>query len=372
MRGSSGPILSVIVPAFQGEKVLPEALGALAASDLPRELWELIVVDDGSTDRTVEIASAFADVIVRLPGRPHGPSYARNRGSEVSRGEILVFIDADVCVHPCTLRRFAWEFADGPEVGAVFGAYDTNPRAPGFVSQYRNLLHHYFHRRDGGDAETFWAGCGAIRTEVFRAAGMYDEWHFSRPQIEDIELGNRMRDMGARIFLQPDILATHLKRWRLRDVVSSDLNDRGVPWTRLLFRRGGTGTVRSLNLRPVEKVKTVLAVLLGVSLLGWGVTGASLYGLIAGGVALTLLLLNWPLYRFFLEERGIWFAVRVVPLNFLYYGLNACSALYGWFLHHALGDPQPSARVQAFSEVGLEHWPPVPRRSGELEHGPSG
>jgi len=356
------PILSVIVPVYQGERVLPESLGALSASDLPRDLWELILVDDASTDRTGEIAAAHADVIVRLPGDPRGPSYARNRGSEVARGEILVFVDADVCVHTDALRRFAWAFAESPEASAIFGSYDTNPRAAGFVSQYRNLLHHYFHMRDRGEAETFWAGCGAIRTEAFRAAGMYDEWQFSRPQIEDIELGNRLRDLGATILLRPEIQGTHLKRWRLRDVVTSDLQDRGVPWTRLLIRRGGPNSLQSLNLHPVEKVKTALVGFLGLLLVGWAVTTHSWYGVVSLGIVTVMLFLNRSLYGFFVRERGLWFALRVVPLNFLYYALNACSAIFGWFLHHAIGDPQPSARVQAYAEVGLEHWPPVPKR----------
>ena len=83
------PYLSVIVPAYQGEKVLPLSLGALAASTLPRESWELITVDDASTDDTAMIAANYADTVVRLPGKPHGPAYARNRGFEVARGEGL-------------------------------------------------------------------------------------------------------------------------------------------------------------------------------------------------------------------------------------------------------------------------------------------
>jgi glycosyltransferase involved in cell wall biosynthesis len=90
------PFLSVIVPAYNGTRVLPRALDALAASDLPRSCWELIVVDDASTDDTAILAARYADVVVRLPGRPHGPAYARNRGFEAARGPVAVFIDADV------------------------------------------------------------------------------------------------------------------------------------------------------------------------------------------------------------------------------------------------------------------------------------
>ena len=227
------PYLSVIVPAHQGQHVLPLALAALEASTLPREQWELIVVDDASTDDTAVVAAENADMVVRLSGKPHGPAYARNRGFEVTRGEVIVFIDADVCVHPDTLERFAALFRQEPDVGAGFGSYDANPPAEGFISQYRNLLHHYHHQISLGDAETFWAGCGAVRAGVFADADMYDEWRFPRPQIEDIELGQRIRSLGHRIVLRPEIQCAHLKRWTFRSMVQTDLKDRGVPWARL-------------------------------------------------------------------------------------------------------------------------------------------
>ena len=202
------PLLSVIVAVKDGERVLRSCLQALAASDLHRPLWELVVVDDGSLDGTAAIAAGLADLLVRLPGPPHGPAYARNRGVEASLGGILVFVDADVCVHPDALRRIAWAFADRPELGAVFGSYDANPPAPGVISQYRNLRHHFVHHREAGPAETFWAALGGVRREVFARAGRFDEWHFPRPQIEDVETAARKifesdleRNFGNRLFI---------------------------------------------------------------------------------------------------------------------------------------------------------------------------
>jgi len=177
------PYLSIIVPVKNGVSVLPTMLGNLVRSGLPRESWELIVVDDGSTDDSVAIASEYADLVIRLPGRSRGPGYARNRGVERARGECVVFLDADVVVRPDTLSRIAATMSSRPDVDAVFGAYCDEPAAAGVVSQYRNLLHHYTHDQEPGDAQTFWAGCGCVRRSVFMAVGMYDEWRFSRQQI---------------------------------------------------------------------------------------------------------------------------------------------------------------------------------------------
>ena len=70
---SDRPFMSVIVPAHNAAGMLPRSLGGLRNSDLPRDRWELIVVDDGSTDETSLIAARYADTVVTLPGRAHGP-----------------------------------------------------------------------------------------------------------------------------------------------------------------------------------------------------------------------------------------------------------------------------------------------------------
>lgn len=359
------PYLSVIVPVRNGTTVLPQALSALLASDLSKEHWELIVVDDGSTDDTPTIAGQYTNLVIRLAGKAHGPSYARNRGVERAEGEIVVFIDADVCVHRSSLRRFADLFRTMPDVSAAFGSYDDAPPAGGLVSQYRNLYHHYMHHQNPGDAETFWAGCGAIRKQAFLDVGMYNEWHFSRPQVEDIELGQRLREAGHRILLRPDIQATHLKQWTLLNVLKTDLTDRGVPWMRLLIRRGTATKADSLNLKRVEKINTLLvsfAVLaLAIGLVRW----QALWAAIALALLVPVIFNNRRLYAWFARKRGVLFVLGVIPLNLIYYLINAISVWGGVFLHHTLGDPQPPVETEAFAELGIESWPPVPRKAPE-------
>ncbi|HEV2643319.1 MAG TPA: glycosyltransferase family A protein, partial [Candidatus Elarobacter sp.] len=207
------PEFSVVVPARNCPDVLARSLGALRASDVASSAWELIVVDDGSTDATPEVAARFADRVVRLGPGPRGPAFARNRGVEQARGEYLVFVDSDVCVHSDALGKLVAALRHDSDVVAVFGAYDTSPPERGLVSQYRNLLHHYVHWINAGPATTFWAGCGAVRRDAFVAVGMFDERRFPRPQIEDIEVGYRLTARGHTIQLSPDIQGTHLKRW---------------------------------------------------------------------------------------------------------------------------------------------------------------
>lgn len=324
MTPSAPPVLSVIVPAHDGAAVLAESLPALKASELPAERWELIVVDDGSADATADVGGRWADRVVRLPAPARGPAFARNRGEEVASGEILVFVDADVCVHRDALGRLQDLLGPEGEPVAAFGAYDVRPRAEGVVSQYRNLLHHWVHARNRGEADTFWAGLGGVRRGAFQEVGGFDEVRYPRPQIEDIELGYRLRDRGHRIILDPSIRGTHLKRWTLGAMIRNDLLHRGVPWLELLLERGGLDG-GSLNADLRERVLTVLTVA-GAGVLLLATALASLPLLALGMACLAAVLMgNLALLAWFARIRGPRFAAAVVPLRLLYYLLNGVS-----------------------------------------------
>jgi hypothetical protein len=315
---AEGLALSVVVPVRDGAEFLPRCLTALRASDLPPDSWELIVVDDGSRDGSADIAAGHADRVVRLPAPGGGAPVARNRGTEVARAPVIVFVDADVCVHGDALRRIRDLLHEEEGISAVFGAYDVTPAAPSLVSQYRNLLHSYVHRRDAGEAVTFWTGLGAIRRQVLEGCGGFDQ----RERLDDVELGYRISALGHRIVLNPDIQGTHLKRWTLSSVITTDIVYRGVPWVRLLLRGRRPPGRATLNVRVAEQVLTGLtgvalaSLVVGLALghVGW-LTGSGLAvsAVIAG---------DWRFVRWLATRRGWLFAVSVMPLRLLYFGLN--------------------------------------------------
>jgi GT2 family glycosyltransferase len=365
------PYLSVIIPVKNGHKVLPRMLDTLSKSDLPRETWELIVVDDGSSDDSPAISSGYADLVIRLPGRSRGPGYARNRGVERARGDCVLFLDSDVLVKPDTLSRVAATMSSRPDIDAVFGAYCDEPDAAGLVSQYRNLLHHYTHEQEPGEAQSFWAGCGCIRRSVFIAAGMYDEWRFSRPQIEDVELGYRLSALGRKILLQPEIQVTHLKHWTFRSMIKADFMDRGVPWARLLAEQSAlvgpaASRTRSLNLKSAEKSNTFF-VCLGLLLLVCAIVWRSKALAMSGAGALLLVVIrSLPLHMFFFRKRGFFFSLVAVGLHLLYYLTAAVSVVWGAMLNFVIGEPRPEPSVEALSEMNLVAWPPVPKDPSKL------
>jgi GT2 family glycosyltransferase len=357
------PRLSVIVPAHNAASLLPDTIAALRRSTLSRDAWELLVVDDASTDATAALATALgADRVITLPPPARGPGGARNAAATAAGGEWLVFIDADVRVHADTLERFDVACRGNHDLVAVFGSYDASPAARGLLSEYRNLLHRYVHLRGAGNAETFWAGCGAVRRDAFRAVDGFDTARFPRPQIEDIELGYRLRDRGGRILLDPSIQATHLKRWRFWQMVRTDVRDRGIPWTRLLLERRGR-TAPTLNTGAEEQLKVAGAALGAVTLAAALAFAQPWLALVGVALLAMVAILNRDTFAWFARQRGPLFALATVPLNLLYYLGNAVAAAVGVLLHLVRG-PLPShagAVVPAPSASGSSHERPVVR-----------
>jgi glycosyltransferase involved in cell wall biosynthesis len=316
------PAISVVIPALNAGRYLRQCFEAIFASNGPS--YECILVDDGSADDTASIARQFGVRILHLADGPLGPAHARNRGADVARGAIVFFVDADVVLAPGALRRVISIFQEQPDLAAVFGSYDAHPAAPGVISQYRNLLHHFVHQNGNSDASTFWAGCGAIRRSVFTQIGGFDAERFSRPSIEDIELGYRLRKAGYRILLDKQLQGTHLKRWRLCSMVRTDIVYRAIPWSRLIQEAPKASA--DLNLQPAQKVSVALVGLACAFLalaLAWPQSLVLTVFAISGVV-----FLNHKLYAFFLRERGLLFATACVPLHLLYYLYSGFSYIY--------------------------------------------
>jgi glycosyltransferase involved in cell wall biosynthesis len=321
-----------VIPVLDGGRDFERCLRRLR--DTRGVGYELIVVDDGSTDDSAALA-ASAGARVLSNRTPQGPASARNRGALAATAEVVFFLDSDVAVHPDALARALARFEADPGLTALFGSYDDEPPAPGLVSRFRNLLHHFIHQQgrfvdDARPARTFWTGCGAIRRRAFLDAGGFDPRLYARPAIEDIEFGYRLTRSGHRVVLARDVLGTHLKRWTIASVVKTDIFQRGVPWMLLMKRQRVTET--DLNVRPEQKVCVALTGLAVLALLAapwlpW------LLGFVAA-VPAAVVALNRSFYGFLARKRGLAFAAGSVPLHLLYYGCCGVSVVLALALWH--------------------------------------
>ena len=318
------PLVSVVIASYNAGPFLERSLQSLRASTvLP---LEVIVVDDCSTDNSAARAEEMGATILRTAVNG-GPARARNLGAKAAKGDILFFIDSDVCVHPDTVLLVQDALADASP-DAVIGAYDDAPDSREFLSQYRNLMHCFVHRTGSREAFTFWSGCGAIRRDVFIESCGFDE-RYAKPSIEDIEFGSRLIAAGRRILLRPDIEVKHLKRWTFWQIVRTDVLDRGIPWAELILRN--RNMPNDLNLRFHQRLSVILVyALLGLSIAGHFIS-------LGIPLLLSVVALNFQFYFFLARRRGVLFALAAIPLHLLYHFYNGLSfgiALLRWGTSH--------------------------------------
>lgn len=334
----SRPSISAVMPAYNATALLPQVLSPLLAMLRAGEIAEVLVVDDRSTDDTAAVAAALGARVLVMP-QNGGPGAARNLAAQHAVGEVLWLVDSDVVVHPGGPALIAEAFRD-PGVHAVFGSYDDAPADRGWMSQYKNLMHRYYHQRARREATTFWAGCGALRKSAFLAVGGFDVKTYTRPSIEDIELGYRIRAAGGRILLLPDLQGKHLKVWTVQNAIRTDIFARAIPWSRLMI--GREGLTDDLNTSKAERLRAGLAGLWLLSILALPVVP----GLWALTLALSAAVVaaNWPLLRFLYRAAGPGVAIRGGLWHQFYYVYSAASFVWCLIEARLFGRPAPGAQ----------------------------
>jgi GT2 family glycosyltransferase len=319
------------MPAYNAERLLPRVLAPLMAMQRRGEIAEVIVVDDVSPDNTAAIAGDLGARVIVMD-KNGGPGAARNRAAEEAVGDILWFVDSDVIAWEDGASKVAAAFAD-PEVAAVFGSYDSTPDGQHWFSRYKNLMHRFYHQNANRDAHTFWAGCGAVRKDMFRQIGGFDVETYKVPSIEDIELGYRIRRAGGRIAVDPTLLGKHLKVWTPKGAIHTDIFRRALPWSRLMISREGVHN--DLNTSHGEKAKAVIAGLLILSLLSLPFA-SHLWPVPLGLVALSLVA-NRSFVRFMYANGGLGFATATFLYHQIYYVYSAAAFAWCLFEYHVLG-----------------------------------
>ncbi|MBO1056513.1 MAG: glycosyltransferase [Dolichospermum sp. JUN01] len=313
--------ISVIIPVYNGGEIFRQCLSAISASlERPQEV---IVVADGDTDSSWQVATDWGAKVIRVKEKG-GPAQARNLGASQAQGDILFFVDADVTIAPDTINQVRLAFAKDPSLAALIGSYDDTPGASNFLSQYKNLLHHYTHQNANENAFTFWGACGAIRRDIFSAMGGFDET-YRRPCVEDIELGYRLKAAGYKIELVKALQVKHLKKWEVISLIKADVCDRALPWTQLILHQGEMPS--DLNLGWSSRLSVILVYSLLLSLLAcwwqWRL-------LIVSAVICALLTgINASVYHFFINKRGILFTLGVLPWHWFYYFYSGLAFVIG-------------------------------------------
>lgn len=309
------------MPAYNAAGYIERSLPPLVGMLHNNAILEVIVIDDGSTDETAAMAAKLGARVVSSYGQS-GPGNARNLGANMADGDVLWFVDADVIVASDAVDELTHGLSE-PGVVAVFGSYNNRPSAQNFLSQYKNLVHHYFHQHAPREATTFWTGCGAVRKDAFRQVGGFNA---DLRCVEDIDLGYRLLDAGGRILLLPDLQCTHLKEWRLLNLLCSDIFCRAIPWSRLMLTR--TGLHNDLNVSHGERLRAALAGMLLIALISVSLGLLPWVAVIVAGVLAAYA--NRQLFAFFYRQKGIGFALRATIFHQFYYLYSTAAFVWSW------------------------------------------
>lgn len=202
------PLVSILIAAYNEEKNIREKIQNTLGLDYPKDKLEIIVISDGSTDRTDDIVSDFNNgriVLYRVEGRL-GKTEARNRAVKIARGEIIVFSDATTVYDKYAIKNLVRNFAD-PAVGAVSGRYDYIKTGKSSMSLANILYWRYenFIKSRQSEIKTLTGMSGCINS--FRK-GLYEP--LPAHIIEDLVEPLKILEKGYRIVFEPEALAHEL------------------------------------------------------------------------------------------------------------------------------------------------------------------
>jgi cellulose synthase/poly-beta-1,6-N-acetylglucosamine synthase-like glycosyltransferase len=252
-------LISVIVPAYNAAGTLGECLAALLEQSIPRSEYEVIVVDDGSTDSTQEVVKRYG---VRLLSQPNqGPGAARNLGVSQARGEIVLFTDADCVPVREWIEEMVKPLAE-PDVVAVKGAYRTHQKAllarfiqAEFAERYALLERERY--VDFVDSHS-----AAYRKAEFMAAGGFDPDFLLS---EDVDLSYRLSRQGHKMIFNPKAIVYHCHPETLWAYFRAKFQR--AYWRTKSYRQHPGKMLRDSYTPQTMKAQIGLAFLLGMALL---------------------------------------------------------------------------------------------------------
>lgn len=307
------PLVSVVVPVKDGGQTLDACLRSIKRSYY-RNI-EVIVVDDHSSDNSVEIAGRFRCTVIPAVGG-HGANHARNLGASHANGDILVFLDSDIVVARETILGIV-ETLEEEGIDAVVGIYTARHRHETFVSQYKNLWVRYSYMKSPPAIDWLFGAISGIKRPAFEKLGGFNIDLLARYGNDDIELGKRFSQANLNIQLNMDIEVEHLKNYTLGSFILNEYR-RSVGFAELATRFGETSqSFRRgfVNVYPVFVLSTVFSILVVAIIL------ASAEGVISdwylpAAVGLYLLM-NIRFLNYLEQVRGLFAMIVMIPFLFV-------------------------------------------------------
>ena len=294
---------SIIIPAHNAENTLRQCLDAVFSSE--NKDFETILVDDGSTDRSASVAKSYSCTLITL-NKNSGTAAARNIGKENARGEILVFIDADVMIKKDTLGIIEKTFAEDGDSVAVTGVLSKESPHKDFFSQYKNLYMHYIFKKCPRSIDFLFGSIVAIRKKYFLP---FDD---TFKITDDTELGQRYKERGKRILLPQELEVTHLKKYNLKSII---INDFSVPfwWVKSFILHNGLRDIFTKRRFSHARINQIAGLFVSYVILASLIFSYHPAMRIMLFISLfTFLFLQYEYFIFFYREKGFFYMIKSV------------------------------------------------------------
>lgn len=307
-------LVSVIIPVRDGEATIAHCLEAAFASVYAN--FEVIVVDDGSRDRTAEIARTYPCTLVQLH-RPSGVSRARNVGAIHSKGEILFFTDADCLLCKNAIAQAVDTLTSAGRNVILGGTYSMEPADDRFFSTFQAVFVNYVESRVSNNPDYVAAHAMVMYGETFAESGGFDENFL--PLIEDVDFSHRLRRTGHRLVMNPEIQVRHFFDFSFLGSVCNGFR-KSKYWVvysihnRDLLADSGSASW-ALKFDAVALFGSILAVLLVL------ISGNAWYAAVIPVLMAANIAMNRKLLQEFYRARGAMFAVGASVYYLLIYPL---------------------------------------------------
>ncbi len=225
------PALSIVIPAYNAANTLPELLDALSQQTVPASDFEVIVVDDGSTDATADIARRAGVRILSQTNQ--GPAAARNHGAKEARGKYIIFTDSDCVPDPGWLAAMVAPFND-PNVMGVQGAYRTEQTALAARFAQLEFEDRYDLMRCFSSIDLVATYAAAFPRAIFLRMGGFDT-SFPKANNEDTEFSYRLAAGGYKLVFADSAIVRHQHPETVLDYLRTKLAR--AYWRLVVYRR---------------------------------------------------------------------------------------------------------------------------------------
>jgi glycosyltransferase involved in cell wall biosynthesis len=311
-------MISIVIPTYNSSRFMPDLMDSVFKQ--VDDDMEVIIVDDCSTDDTLEIAKRYPTRIIQME-QNGGPAKSRNRAVNEAKGDIIFFLDSDVEVLDGTVQEVKDYFEKNPAAKCVIGICSTEPLNKGFVPTYMAMFE-YIHLigQEYDKVSVFAPRCGAIKKELFLSAGGYDE-NYRGADVEDFELARRINKTDD-IILNPKMIVKH-QFADFRQVIKNYFK-RTVMWVKLFMKEKKLD-----NAGPTAPSNGIAAICAFLSFLTLIFMPAVSFAKPLFWTLIAIYLVsNFKWWNFMLREAGFGFAVRALFLNY-FLGIEIiASAIY--------------------------------------------